>query len=118
MSAPAPRVTRCVTSPPYRSTESEIAKSSASARTGLACVRRDLLDRRPRADNNIKSSRERNVKKMHFVGASLLALVVAGPALAQDKTPPSTNSAATVEEIIVTATKREQTLQDLSLIHI
>jgi hypothetical protein len=33
-------------------------------------------------------SRENNVKKVHFVGASLLALAVAGPALAQDQTPP------------------------------
>ncbi|CAN5208776.1 TonB-dependent receptor [soil metagenome] len=55
------------------------------------------------------------MKKMHFVGASLLALVVAGPALAQDQTPPPANSAATVEEIIVTATKREQTLQDVPI---
>jgi iron complex outermembrane receptor protein len=55
------------------------------------------------------------VKKVHFVGASLLALIVAGPALAQDQTPPPASSAATVEEIIVTATKREQTLQDVPI---
>jgi iron complex outermembrane receptor protein len=54
------------------------------------------------------------VKKVHFVGASLLALVVAGPALAQDQTPPA-NAASTVEEVIVTATKREQTLQDVPI---
>ncbi len=55
------------------------------------------------------------MKKVHFVGASLLALVVAGPALAQDQTPPPANAVASVEEIIVTATKREQTLQDVPI---
>ena len=55
------------------------------------------------------------MNKIHFVGASLLALIVAGPALAQNQTPPSANSPATVEEIIVTATKREQTLQDVPI---
>lgn len=55
------------------------------------------------------------MKKVHFVGVSLLALVVAGPALAQDQTPPPANAVASVEEIIVTATKREQTLQDVPI---
>jgi iron complex outermembrane receptor protein len=54
------------------------------------------------------------VKKVHFVGASLLALAVAGPALAQNPTSPAT-AASTVGEIIVTATKREQTLQDVPI---
>lgn len=54
------------------------------------------------------------MKKVHFVGASLLALAVAGPALAQGQTPPA-NNASTVEEVIVTATKREQTLQDVPI---
>ncbi|MBW8858179.1 MAG: hypothetical protein JF570_00170, partial [Caulobacter sp.] len=54
------------------------------------------------------------MKKVHFVGASLLALAVAGPAMAQDQAPPA-NTASTVEEVIVTATKREQTLQDVPI---
>lgn len=54
------------------------------------------------------------MKKVHFVGASLLALAVAGPALAQDQAPPA-NTTSTVEEVIVTATKREQTLQDVPI---
>ena len=54
------------------------------------------------------------MKKVHFVGASLLALIVAGPALAQNQAAPPA-SASTVEEIIVTATKREQTLQDVPI---
>jgi iron complex outermembrane receptor protein len=55
----------------------------------------------------------------HFAGASLLALGAAQPALAQTTTAPSTTApvAAPTEtatdDIIVTATKRPQTLQDV-----
>jgi iron complex outermembrane receptor protein len=55
------------------------------------------------------------VNRVHFLGASLLALIVAGPALAQDKPAPSASSTSVVDEIIVTATKREQTLQDVPI---
>ena len=55
----------------------------------------------------------------HLAGASIFALSVAQPALAQSNNAPSTTApiAAPTEtsgdEIIVTATKREQTLQDV-----
>jgi iron complex outermembrane receptor protein len=55
----------------------------------------------------------------HFAGASLLVLIAAQPALAQGKTVPIKTApvAAPTEtpsdDIIVTATKREQTLQDV-----
>ncbi|OYW27831.1 MAG: hypothetical protein B7Z44_10685 [Caulobacter sp. 12-67-6] len=43
-----------------------------------------------------------------MLGVSLVALIASTPAFAQVQAPSST-----VEEIIVTATKREQTLQDV-----
>ena len=55
----------------------------------------------------------------HLAGASLLALVAAQPALAQDQTVPgkaapvATPTDAPSDDIIVTATKRVQTLQDV-----
>jgi iron complex outermembrane receptor protein len=55
----------------------------------------------------------------HIAGASLLALVAAQPALAQGNTVPVKTAPVVVstetpsDEIIVTATKREQTLQDV-----
>ncbi|WP_419318440.1 TonB-dependent receptor [Caulobacter sp. ErkDOM-E] len=48
------------------------------------------------------------MKKIHLLGVSLVALIASSPAFAQSQT-----SSSTVEEIIVTATKREQTLQDV-----
>ena len=48
------------------------------------------------------------MKKSHLLGVSLVALIASSPAFAQNQA-----GSATVEEIIVTATKREQTLQDV-----
>ena len=50
------------------------------------------------------------MNKIHLLGASLIALIAAGPAFAQTAAPVSS-----VDEIIVTATKREQTLQDVPI---
>ncbi|WP_419252482.1 TonB-dependent receptor [Caulobacter sp. ErkDOM-YI] len=48
------------------------------------------------------------MKKIHLLGVSLVALIASSPAFAQVQ-----SQGSTVEEIIVTATKREQTLQDV-----
>lgn len=51
-----------------------------------------------------------------YLGVSLLALVIASPALAQTATPTaSADQTSQVDDIIVTATKREQTLQDVPI---
>jgi len=56
------------------------------------------------------------VKKIHLLGVSLVALLAGAPAYAQSPAPAAAaNQNATVEEIIVTATKREQTLQDVPI---
>jgi iron complex outermembrane receptor protein len=52
----------------------------------------------------------------HLGGASALAiLIAAAPAWAQDATPAPTSPASTVEDVIVTAQKREQRIQDVPI---
>jgi len=51
------------------------------------------------------------MRNVHLLGVSALALAIASPALAQQK-PADDNS---ISEIVVTATKREQTLQDVPI---
>lgn len=55
-------------------------------------------------------------RKMHFWAASALAMVVATPAAAQqaEAVPAETNESEGLEEIVVTAQKRSQNLQDVS----
>ena len=53
------------------------------------------------------------MRNVHLLGVSALALALASPALAQVKPAPADNTA--IEEIVVTATKREQTLQDVPI---
>ncbi len=56
------------------------------------------------------------MRNIHFLSASLLALIACGPALAQDKAvQPAPAASTALDEIIVTATKREQTLQDVPI---
>ncbi|MBU4435068.1 MAG: TonB-dependent receptor plug domain-containing protein, partial [Alphaproteobacteria bacterium] len=50
------------------------------------------------------------MRKIQLLGVSLAALMASGSAFAQSAAP-----ASTVDEIIVTATKREQTLQDVPI---
>ena len=47
------------------------------------------------------------MRNVHLLGVSALALAIAAPAFAQDNTA--------IDEIVVTATKREQTLQDVPI---
>lgn len=53
------------------------------------------------------------MRAAYYLGVSLTVLTMAEPALAQDVT--STSQATTIDDIIVTATKREQTLQDVPI---
>ncbi len=58
----------------------------------------------------IKKYRELNMRNVHLLGVSTLALAIAAPAYAQQTTGNSL-----IDEIVVTATKREQTLQDVPI---
>jgi iron complex outermembrane receptor protein len=51
------------------------------------------------------------MRNVHMLGVSALALAIASPAFAQQKSAPDNS----IEEIVVTATKREQTLQDVPI---
>ena len=55
------------------------------------------------------------MKKFNLLAASALTLFVATPAFAQDTTQASQNEVQSDDEIVVTATKREQTLQDVPI---
>jgi iron complex outermembrane recepter protein len=56
------------------------------------------------------------MRKIHLIGTSLVALTMAHPAFAQTAAPQATDTEATSsDEIIVTAAKREQTLQDVPI---
>lgn len=53
------------------------------------------------------------MRSTYYLGVSLLALAIAGPAFAQD--PATADQTSSVDDIIVTAAKREQTLQDVPI---
>jgi iron complex outermembrane recepter protein len=56
------------------------------------------------------------MRKIHLIGTSLVALTMAHPAFAQTAAPQAVDTEATSsDEIIVTAAKREQTLQDVPI---
>jgi iron complex outermembrane receptor protein len=60
-----------------------------------------------------KSSGERRTRRLLFMGVALGAMVLSGVAVAQSDPAPSGSATPTVQEVVVTAQKRQQSLKDV-----